>query len=339
MSSVSTLIDRLHREADQDRDPETTPDVGVIMGSDSDLDVMQGAFDALDALGFAEQTDFEDPPEAGFTYESYVVSAHRTPDLMYAYAETAEDRGLDVVIAGAGGKSADLPNMTASVAFPLPVIGVPVQEKSVDSVIGMPTGAPIVAAELVDGALGGASAGDTDELGDGNPGVCECLFLPEFVTSDGERLGVGVDRRPRLLANRPEEFGVGQFDFVGQDVRACSEFADGFGVVERALDGIGDPCGGWVWVRVQYDDVDAEWRPGLREHPTELAPADDADRRPGKRDRHGRGFWRSVHKDCSLMRCSMQGRGQFRSSSWKRRFDAVAGQGSTPASRIASRSM
>lgn len=147
MSSVSTLIDRLHREADQDRDPETTPDVGVIMGSDSDLDVMQGAFDALDALGFAEQTDFEDPPEAGFTYESYVVSAHRTPDLMYAYAETAEDRGLDVVIAGAGGKSADLPNMTASVAFPLPVIGVPVQEKSVDSVIGMPTGAPIVAVD------------------------------------------------------------------------------------------------------------------------------------------------------------------------------------------------
>jgi 5-(carboxyamino)imidazole ribonucleotide mutase len=75
------------------------------------------------------------------------VSAHRTPELMYAYAETAADRGLDVVIAGAGGKSADLPNMTASIAYPLPVIGVPVQEKSVDSVIGMPTGAPLTAVD------------------------------------------------------------------------------------------------------------------------------------------------------------------------------------------------
>jgi len=60
---------------------------------------------------------------------------------MYAYGETAAARGLDIVIAGAGGKSADLPNMTASLAYPIPVIGVPVQEKSVDSVIGMPTGA------------------------------------------------------------------------------------------------------------------------------------------------------------------------------------------------------
>ena len=147
MTSVSDLIDRLESEADRRRNPETTPDVGIIMGSDSDLDVMQGAFDALDALGFAEQTDFDDPPEARFSYESYVVSAHRTPDLMYGYAETAEARGLDVIIAGAGGKSADLPNVTASIAFPLPVVGVPVQEKSVDSVIGMPTGAPILAVD------------------------------------------------------------------------------------------------------------------------------------------------------------------------------------------------
>ncbi len=66
---------------------------------------------------------------------------------MTAYAETAEERGLEVIIAGAGGKSADLPNMTASIAYPLPVIGVPVQEKSVDSVIGMPTGAPLVAVD------------------------------------------------------------------------------------------------------------------------------------------------------------------------------------------------
>jgi 5-(carboxyamino)imidazole ribonucleotide mutase len=125
------------------------------MGSDSDLDVMMGADDGrpgaedalVDELGFAEQTGDDDPPEARFTFETYVVSAHRTPELLYAYAETASARGLEVIVAGAGGKSADLPNMTASIAYPLPVIGVPVQEKSVDSVIGMPTGAPIVAVD------------------------------------------------------------------------------------------------------------------------------------------------------------------------------------------------
>ncbi|GAB7010560.1 5-(carboxyamino)imidazole ribonucleotide mutase [Halorubrum trueperi] len=147
MTTVQDLIDRLEAEADADADPETTPDVGIIMGSDSDLPTMEGAYDALDELGFAEQTDFHEAPDARFTYESYVVSAHRTPELMYVYGETAADRGLDVVIAGAGGKSADLPNMTASIAYPIPVIGVPVQEKSVDSVIGMPTGAPIVAVD------------------------------------------------------------------------------------------------------------------------------------------------------------------------------------------------
>ncbi|GAB6860038.1 5-(carboxyamino)imidazole ribonucleotide mutase [Haloplanus litoreus] len=147
MTDVSDIIDDLHAQAAADVDPESTPEVGIIMGSDSDLDVMAGAYDALRELGFAEQTDYHDAPEARFTFESYVVSAHRTPDLMYAYGETAAARGLDVLIAGAGGKSADLPNMTASIAYPLPVIGVPVQEKSVDSVIGMPTGAPIVAVD------------------------------------------------------------------------------------------------------------------------------------------------------------------------------------------------
>ncbi|MFB6280646.1 MAG: 5-(carboxyamino)imidazole ribonucleotide mutase [Haloferacaceae archaeon] len=145
--SVEELVDDLRAQADRDLPPAATPDVGIIMGSDSDLEVMAGAHEALDRLGFAEQTDYGDPPEGRFSYETYVVSAHRTPDLMYAYAETAADRGIEVVIAGAGGKSADLPNMTASVAYPLPVIGVPVQEKSVDSVVGMPTGAPITAVD------------------------------------------------------------------------------------------------------------------------------------------------------------------------------------------------
>ena len=154
---VNRLIERLEDEAEADG-PENTPDVGVIMGSDSDFDVMMGtgeeddgvrpgAYDALTRLGFEEQTEYHDPPDAPFTFETYVVSAHRTPDLMYAYAETAEARGVDVIIAGAGGKSADLPNMTASIAYPVPVVGVPVQEKSVSSVIGMPTGAPITAVD------------------------------------------------------------------------------------------------------------------------------------------------------------------------------------------------
>ncbi|WP_227355142.1 5-(carboxyamino)imidazole ribonucleotide mutase [Haladaptatus salinisoli] len=145
--SVTSLVEQFEAEAERDRPPEATPEVGIVMGSDSDLDVMSGAHDALTELGFEEVTDYDDPPESRFTFETYVVSAHRTPELMYAYARTAEARGLDVVIAGAGGKSADLPNMTASLAYPLPVVGVPVQEKSVSSVIGMPTGAPIVAVD------------------------------------------------------------------------------------------------------------------------------------------------------------------------------------------------
>ena len=171
MTTVQDLIDRLETEGAADAVPETTPDVGIIMGSDSDLPTMEGAYDALGALGFAEQTDFATPPEARFTFESYVVSAHRTPELMYAYGETAADRGLDVIVAGAGGKSADLPNMTASIAYPIPVVGVPVQEKSVDSVIGMPTGAPIVAVDAGKSFNAGLSAAQVlarehDELED-----------------------------------------------------------------------------------------------------------------------------------------------------------------------------
>ena len=154
-AEIDAIIETLRTQATQDRPNEETPDIGIVMGSDSDLDVMMGAeegrpgaYDALvEELGFEEQTNYENPPESRFTFETYVTSAHRTPDLMTAYAETAEDRGIDVIIAGAGGKSADLPNMTASIAYPLPVIGVPVQEKSVDSVIGMPTGAPITAVD------------------------------------------------------------------------------------------------------------------------------------------------------------------------------------------------
>ena len=153
-SELDTLVAELRAEAERDRPTTATPDIGIVMGSDSDLDTMMGsetgrpgAYDALTRLGFEEQTDAGEPPDTRFSFETYVVSAHRTPELLYAYAETAEARGLELLVAGAGGKSADLPNMTASIAYPLPVIGVPVQEKSVPSVIGMPQGAPLVAVD------------------------------------------------------------------------------------------------------------------------------------------------------------------------------------------------
>jgi 5-(carboxyamino)imidazole ribonucleotide mutase len=110
-----------------------SPLVGVIMGSDSDLPTMQGAVDVL--------TDF------GVAHEVRVVSAHRTPDVMYEYARTAAERGLRVIIAGAGG-AAHLPGMTASMTS-LPVIGVPVPLQHLDgldsllSIVQMPDGIPV----------------------------------------------------------------------------------------------------------------------------------------------------------------------------------------------------
>jgi 5-(carboxyamino)imidazole ribonucleotide mutase len=110
-----------------------SPLVGVIMGSDSDLPTMQGAVDVL--------TDF------GVAHEVRVVSAHRTPDAMYEYAHTASERGLRVIIAGAGG-AAHLPGMTASMTS-LPVIGVPVPLQHLDgldsllSIVQMPDGIPV----------------------------------------------------------------------------------------------------------------------------------------------------------------------------------------------------
>ncbi len=117
------------------------PIVGIIMGSDSDLPVMQDAADILET--------FEIP------FEMTIVSAHRTPDRMYAYAKEAADRGLQVIIAGAGG-SAHLPGMVASLTT-LPVIGVPVKTKNLDgldsllSIVQMPAGIP-VATVAINGA-------------------------------------------------------------------------------------------------------------------------------------------------------------------------------------------
>lgn len=116
--------------------------IGIIMGSDSDLPVMSKAAQILDDLTV--------------DYELTIVSAHRTPDRLYEYAKCAEERGLEVIIAGAGG-AAHLPGMVASLTV-LPVIGVPIQTKalggvdSLYSICQMPPGIP-VATVAINGAL------------------------------------------------------------------------------------------------------------------------------------------------------------------------------------------
>lgn len=117
------------------------PLVGIIMGSDSDLAIMKGAAEVLESFGIK--------------YELTIVSAHRTPQRMMQYAKTARERGIRVIIAGAGG-AAHLPGMVASVTD-LPVIGVPIKTKSLDgldsllSIAQMPNGVP-VATVAINGA-------------------------------------------------------------------------------------------------------------------------------------------------------------------------------------------
>jgi 5-(carboxyamino)imidazole ribonucleotide mutase len=122
-------------------------DVGIIMGSQSDWETMRHAADMLDALGIP--------------YETKVVSAHRTPDRLYAYARGAAGRGLKVIVAGAGG-AAHLPGMTASMTR-LPVLGVPVETKALSgmdsllSIVQMPAGVPV--GTLAIGQAGAKNAG------------------------------------------------------------------------------------------------------------------------------------------------------------------------------------
>ena len=126
---------------------EKSPRVGIIMGSQSDWDTMKEAADILEELGVA--------------HESRIVSAHRTPDRMADYAKTARDRGIQVIIAGAGG-AAHLPGMTASMT-PLPVLGVPVKSKALSgmdsllSIAQMPGGIPV--GTLAIGKAGAKNAG------------------------------------------------------------------------------------------------------------------------------------------------------------------------------------
>jgi 5-(carboxyamino)imidazole ribonucleotide mutase len=120
--------------------------VGIIMGSSSDWETMQGAADTLGSLGIA--------------HEVRVVSAHRTPDLLFEYAAAARERGLKAIIAGAGG-AAHLPGMTAAKTS-IPVLGVPVQTKALNgidsllSIAQMPSGIPV--ATFAIGAAGAKNA-------------------------------------------------------------------------------------------------------------------------------------------------------------------------------------
>jgi len=123
------------------------PKIGVIMGSSSDWETMKHACDILDELQVP--------------YEKKVVSAHRTPDLMFEYAETARKRGIQVIIAGAGG-AAHLPGMVAAKTT-LPVIGVPVQSRALNgldsllSIVQMPGGVPVATVAI--GKAGATNAG------------------------------------------------------------------------------------------------------------------------------------------------------------------------------------
>jgi 5-(carboxyamino)imidazole ribonucleotide mutase len=159
---------------------ELAPKVGVLMGSRSDWETLRHAAEILDALRIP--------------YEAKVVSAHRTPERLFVYAREAEWRGLDVIIAGAGG-AAHLPGMLAALTI-LPVLGVPVESKmlrgvdSLLSIVQMPKGIPV--GTLAIGEAGAANAGllAAAILARSNPLVREALM--EFRRRQTE----GVDESP-----------------------------------------------------------------------------------------------------------------------------------------------
>jgi 5-(carboxyamino)imidazole ribonucleotide mutase len=146
--------------------------VGLIMGSKSDWNTMQHAAQILDALGVPHETK--------------VVSAHRTPDLLFEYAESAESRGIEVIIAGAGG-AAHLPGMTAAKTT-IPVLGVPVESKALQgidsllSIVQMPAGVPV------------------GTLAIGKPGAINAGLLAAAIVANSR-----PDLRERLRAFRAEQ--------------------------------------------------------------------------------------------------------------------------------------
>lgn len=153
-----------------------TPLVGLIMGSTSDWETMRHAAETLDELGV--------------WFEKRVVSAHRTPDLLYEYASSARERGLEVIIAGAGG-AAHLPGMTAAKTT-LPVLGVPVKSRvlngvdSLLSIVQMPRGVPV--GTLAIGRSGAVNAAllAASILANGHPEILEAL--EEYRSAQTERV-------------------------------------------------------------------------------------------------------------------------------------------------------
>ena len=140
-------------------------DVGIIMGSQSDWETMQHAAHTLGRLGIP--------------YETRIVSAHRTPDRLYEYARTAEGRGLKAIIAGAGG-AAHLPGMAAAMT-PLPVLGVPVESRtlrgvdSLLSIVQMPAGVPVATFAIGQAGAINAALFAAAILGLGNPAAATAL--------------------------------------------------------------------------------------------------------------------------------------------------------------------
>lgn len=164
----------------------TQPVVGIIMGSDSDLPVMQAAADALDELCVA--------------YEMTIVSAHRTPGRLYDYAQSAVDRGLRVIVAGAGG-AAHLPGMAAALT-PLPVIGVPVKTSSLSgqdsllSIVQMPAGVPVATVAINGARNAGILAAQI--LGASDPALRDRIVafkrdLESMVLEKAARMEQGMD--------------------------------------------------------------------------------------------------------------------------------------------------
>lgn len=160
----------------------STIDVGIIMGSQSDWATMKAAADIL--------------TELGVSFESRIVSAHRTPDRLYDYAKTAKQRGLKVVIAGAGG-AAHLPGMVAAMTS-LPVLGVPVQSKALSgqdsllSIVQMPAGVPV-------GTLAIGEAGAT------NAALLAAAILATSDEALSTRLEAWRDARSRAVEETPRD--------------------------------------------------------------------------------------------------------------------------------------
>jgi 5-(carboxyamino)imidazole ribonucleotide mutase len=160
---------------------DEAPPIGIIMGSQSDWETMRHAAETLDALGVG--------------HETRIVSAHRTPDRLYDYAKSAAERGLKVVIAGAGG-AAHLPGMAASMTR-LPVLGVPVESKALKgmdsllSIVQMPAGVPV-------GTFAIGRAGAV------NAGLMAAAILATTDEALAQRLDEWRRRQTDAIAERPE---------------------------------------------------------------------------------------------------------------------------------------